>query len=445
MKKMLRLAVPAAVVAVIALLAYAGYRIWGVEKEQYVFKTSEITVGDLVSSISSSGTVEPEELVNVGAQVTGKIMSFGTDADGNTVDYGSKVKAGTLLAQIDDVLYAAALRECKAQKLQAEAEITAAKAAIKQADAKLNLAKVNWDRARQLWAKIAMAKSEYDSAEATFISAQADLASAHARLEKANAQLAIAEAALVKAQRNMDYCAITSPVDGIIIDRRVSIGQTVVSSMSASSIFLIAKDLKKMEVWVSVNEADISNIRKGMQAEFSIDTFPGRIFKGTVKKVRLNATMSQNVVTYIVEVVTDNSDETLIPYLTANVKFIRDRKTDVLTVSNAALRFKPEDKLIAPAYKDMKFAENAKIVYVLEGELLKPVEVKTGLSAAGRVELIDSPLAEGDIVVFGATEILAKKAPENQAARSPFMPRNDNTRIRGGGSAANRARANQSK
>ncbi len=441
MKKMLRLAVPAAVVAVIAVLAYAGYRIWGVEKEQYVFKTSEITVGDLVSSISSSGTVEPEELVNVGAQVTGKIMSFGTDADGNTVDYGSKVKAGTLLAQIDDVLYAAALRECKAQKLQAEAEITAAKAAIKQADAKLNLAKVNWDRARQLWAKIAMAKSEYDSAEATFISAQADLASAHARLEKANAQLAIAEAALVKAQRNMDYCVITSPVDGIIIDRRVSIGQTVVSNMSASSIFLIAKDFKKMQVWVSVNEADIGSIKPGMPVEFTIDTFPGSVFKGEVKKVRLNATMSQNVVTYIVEVVTDNVDGKLIPYLTANVRFIRDRRTGVLTIPNSALRFMPDEKFIAPEFRGQDFAPPRRVVWVADGKFLRPVDVKTGLNAGVMVELLESPLKAGDEVVYGIAEVFAEKFDRDAPAKSPFMPTPERKGVQGGGSAANRARA----
>ena len=445
MKNFFKLLLPISIVVIIAAGSWWGYKTFYKDQTTISYKTENVKKEVLTSSISASGTVEPEELINVGAQVSGKIMSFGKDIDGNTVDYRSKVKAGELLAQIDDVLYAAALREAKAQKLQAEAAITSAKATIRQAEAKLKLTGINWQRAQELYGKKAMSKSDYDTAEANYISAQADAAAAKAGLERSNAQLAIADAALIKAQRNMDYCAITSPVDGIIIDRRVSIGQTVVSNMSASSIFLIAKDLKKMEVWVSVNEADISHIKQGMKAEFSIDTFPGRIFNGTVKKVRLNATMSQNVVTYIVEVTTDNSDGTLIPYLTANVKFIRDRKNDVLTVSNAALRFKPEEKLIAPAYKDMKFADDAKIIYVLEGELLKPIEVKTGLSAAGRVELIDAPLAEGDTVVFGATEILAKKAPENQTARSPFMPKNDNKKIRGGGSAANRARANQSK
>ena len=443
MKNILKLLLPLAIVLIIAFGSWWGYDHFFKDQMTVEFKTEEIRREDLTSSISASGTVEPEELINVGAQVSGKIMSFGKDTDGNTVDYRSYVKAGTLLAQIDDVLYAAALREAKAQKLQAEAAITSAEASIRQADARLNLAGINWKRAQELYQKKATSKSEYDSAEAGYISAQADAAAAKADLERAKAQLAIAEASLIKAQRNLDYCAITAPVDGIIIDRRVSIGQTVVSSMSASSIFLIAKDLKKMEVWVSVNEADIGNIVPGMPVEFTIDTFPGEIFKGSVKKVRLNATMSQNVVTYIVEVVTDNSSGKLIPYLTANVKFIRERREKVLTVSNAALRFQPDEKFIAPQYRGQLFDEDAKIIYVAEGEFLRPVPVKTGLAATGRVELIDPPLAEGDTIVFGVTEIAVSSKKASDEKSSPFMPKMEQRKVNGSGSAANRERARQ--
>ena len=445
MKKLWKLAVPAAVVAVIVAGAWFGYGFFAQSGTDYSFKTEKIVRDDLTSAISASGTVEPEELVNVGAQVTGKIMAFGRDASGGTVDYGSRIKAGELLAQIDDVLYAAELRECKARKLQAEAEITSAKASISQCEARLNLARINWERAQQLWKSTAVSKSNYDDAEAAFITAQADLAAARAKQEQANAQLAIAEAALVKAQRNMDYCAITSPVDGIIIDRRVSIGQTVVSNMSASSIFLIAKDLKKMEVWVSVNEADIGSIKPGMPAEFTIDAFPGQVFEGTVKKIRLNATMSQNVVTYIVEVSTDNSDGRLIPYLTANVRFIRARRTDVPVVPNSALRFTPEAKYIVPEYREHKFDRSRKVVWVAEGNLLRPVEVKTGLNAGVRVELVDSPLPPGTEVVYGVVETAAENPQDGGPAKSPFMPTPERKGVQGGGSAANRARAAQAK
>ena len=441
MKNALKMLLPIAVVVIIGIGSWWGYKTFYRDRTVVSYKTENITREDLTSSISASGTVEPEELINVGAQVSGKIMSFGTDAEGNTVDYGSFVKAGTLLAQIDDVLYAAALREVNAQKLQAEAAITSAQASIRQAEAKLNLAGINWKRAQELYNKKAISKSDYDDSEAAYISAQADSAAAKADLERAKAQLAITDAALIKAQRNLDYCRITAPVDGIIIDRRVSIGQTVVSSMSASSIFLIAKEFKKMQVWVSVNEADIGHVKVGMPVEFNIDTFPGTTFTGVVKKVRLNATMSQNVVTYIVEVVTDNADGRLIPYLTANVKFIRERRKNVLTVSNAALRFHPEERFIAPEYRNKTFPENARIVYVAEGDFLKPVEVKTGLSASGRVELIDPPFSENDVIVYGVTETAAASAPAGKDKSSPFMPKPDNTKVRGGGSAANRARA----
>lgn len=441
MKNFFKLLLPISIVVIIAAGSWWGYKTFYKDQTTISYKTENVKKEVLTSSISASGTVEPEELINVGAQVSGKIMSFGKDIDGNTVDYRSKVKAGELLAQIDDVLYAAALREAKAQKLQAEAAITSAKATIRQAEAKLKLTGINWQRAQELYSKKAMSKSDYDTAEANYISAQADAAAAKAGLERSNAQLAIADAALIKAQRNMDYCAITSPVDGIIIDRRVSIGQTVVSNMSASSIFLIAKDLKKMEVWVSVNEADISSIKQGMAAEFSIDTFPGRIFTGTVKKVRLNATMSQNVVTYIVEVTTDNSDGTLIPYLTANVKFIRASRNNVLTIPNSALRFKPEAQFIVPEYRDKELDRASRYVWVAEGKFLRPVKVKTGLNAGVMVELLESELKEGDEVVFGIAE---KKvdAPADGPAKSPFMPTPQNKGPRGGGSAANRARAN---
>ena len=158
-----------------------------------------------------------------------------------------------------------------------------------------------------------MAKSDYDMYKAELDAAKATVSINEASLAEANASLASAKASYDKAKRNLEYCTITSPVDGVIIDRRVSIGQTVVSNMSASSLFLIAKDLKRMQVWVSVNEADIGTLKSGMPVEFTVDAFPNDTFVGKVHKIRLNATMSQNVVTYVVEVATDNSSGKLLP------------------------------------------------------------------------------------------------------------------------------------
>ena len=442
--------------AVICVLVVAGgaWGVWSWKKSsedsnvKYDLRTDEAATGRIARTISASGTVEPEELVNVGAQVTGKVMSFGKDLNGNTVDYRSKVKKGMVLAQIDDVLYAAELRQRKAEKLQAEASIITANAKIRQAKAKLQLANLNWVRAQSLFTKKAMAKSDYDSAESAYISALADLAAANASLKQAEAQLAITEAALIKAQRNMDYCVITSPVDGIIIDRRVSIGQTVVSNMSVSSIFLIAKEFDKMQVWVSVNEADIGTIRPDMNVEFTVDTFPGLTFYGKVKKVRLNATMSQNVVTYIVEVDTDNKNGKLIPYLTANVKFIVAEKSNALNISSAALRFTPPAEAVS-AEAGAIFAQGApdgfRFIWVTDdGVNLRPIPVKTGLNAGGRVEIVEGNIASGDKIVIAASEKRADQpAMKSGPARSPFMPTPPKGQPRGSGSAAKRARSEQ--
>ena len=199
MKSALKMLLPIAVVVIIGIGSWWGYKTFYRDKTIVSYKMENVTREDLTSSISASGTVEPEELINVGAQVSGKIMSFGTDAEGNTVDYGSFVKAGTLLAQIDDVLYAAALREVNAQKLQAEAAITSAQASIRQAEAKLNLAGINWKRAQELYNKKAISKSDYDDSEAAYISAQADSAAAKADLESRGLLITELNAAMINA------------------------------------------------------------------------------------------------------------------------------------------------------------------------------------------------------------------------------------------------------
>lgn len=428
MKKVLKLLLVLIILAAVAAGGVWAYRTWLGKKDIIQFNTESVTRSDIASTISATGTVEPEELVNVGAQVNGKIVTFGIDANGKSVDYGSSVKQGMVLAHIDDVLYAAEVRSAQAAQQEAQASILSAKANIKQSEAKLALAKNNWNRALDLYPKQAMAKSEYDDAEAEFLAATAAKLVAEAQLAQAEAQLATAEASLDKASRNLGYCVISSPVDGVIIDRRVSIGQTVVSNMSASSIFLIAKDLKRMQVWVSVNEADIGSIKPGMPVEFTVDAFPNRIFKGEVFKIRLNATMSQNVVTYVVEVATDNSDGVLLPYLTANVKFIRASRSGVLTVPNAALRYQPEPGQIEARYQEDLAAaselrgQKERIIWVRDGEKMRPLRVKTGLNDGVVTEISGDGLEEGMQVVTGTTVVSAEKAA-SASGGSPFLPK----------------------
>jgi HlyD family secretion protein len=419
------------IIVLLGLLVWGGiflYRRFNAPQEKLSFQTEKVSRGDLRSTISASGTIEPEELINVGAQVNGKIMKFGTDADGKVIDYGSRIKAGSILAQIDDVLYEAEVRHAKAAKLQAEAAINSAKANIAVTKADLLLAKQNWHRAKDLYPKKAMSRSEYDAANAEYATASARIGVAEASLAQARSQLASAEASLLKAERNLNYCVITSPVDGVIIDRRVSVGQTVVSNMSASSIFLIAKDLKKMQVWASVNEADIGDIKAGMPVIFTVDTFPGRRFKGSVLKVRLNATMSQNVVTYVVEIATDNKDGVLLPYLTANVRFIKASRTNVLTVSNAALRFQPEPGMVAPEFAAqfdelMSLRGGERLLWKQSEAGLVPVKVKVGLASSGETEIISGDVNEGDEVVNGTVTAAPETSVKSAQGGSPFMPK----------------------
>jgi HlyD family secretion protein len=338
-------------IVIIAVIA-GGWQYFNKNKAKKItFRTVEITRGDILSTISATGTVEPQELVDVGAQVAGQVLAFGIDEDGNEVDYGSPVKQGALLAKIDDTTYTSDVALATAQLEQAKAGVENAQANLLQLKAKLDQAQLDWERAQKLGPSEALAKSSYDSYKAAFEVAQANVTVGEASISQAKASVSQAEATLQKAKRNLGYCTITSPVNGIIIDRRVNIGQTVVASLNTPSLFLIAKDLRKMQVWVSVNEADIGKIYQGQPVTFTVSTYEGQTFTGVVGKIRLNATMTQNVVTYTVEVETDNSSGKLLPYLTANVNFEVSRKDNVLEVANAALRWTPRAEQVAPEYQ----------------------------------------------------------------------------------------------
>ncbi len=304
------------------------------------FRTMSITRGDLVSTISATGTVEPEEVVDVGAQVVGRIKNLGIDPKNpkKTIDYGSVVQEGTVLANIDDAVYSA-------QVDQAQASLLRAKADLLQYQAKLLQAQQEYDRAESLRPTKAIADTDYDLALANFKAAKANVTVGEAVIGQAEASLRLA-------RTNLDYTVIKSPVEGVIIDRRVNIGQTVVASLNAPSLFLIAKDLRKMQVWASVNEADIGRIREEMPVRFTVDAFPGETFLGRVAQIRLNATMTQNVVTYTVVVATDNSNGRLKPYLTANLQFEIEHRKDVLLVPNAALRWKPRTEQVLPEARE---------------------------------------------------------------------------------------------
>ena len=402
------------------------------------FRMVPIKRSDLTATISASGTVEPEVVVDVGAQIAGIIIGFGKDKSGKTVDYGSIVGEDTVLAKIDDSLYAAAVETAKAQLQQAEANKISADANVLQMKAKLLQAKQDWDRAQKLGPSDALSKSAYDQYEANYEVAKANLAAAEAAVEQTKAAVAQAKANLMSARINLGYCTIKSPVKGVIVDRRVNIGQTVVSSLSAPSLFLIAKDLKRIQIWVSVNEADIGSISKGQPVTFTVDAYPDQVFQGQVGKTRLNATMTQNVVTYTVEVNTDNDDGKLLPYLTANVQFKIGRRQGVLVVPNAALRWTPRSDQIAPdirhtvhdptssSKRDSKSPDTVGAthshgtVWIEQDRFVRPVDVNIGLTDGTVTEIEGNKLKEGLRAVIG--EATRETLADSSTERSPFMP-----------------------
>ncbi|HUH66613.1 MAG TPA: efflux RND transporter periplasmic adaptor subunit [Syntrophales bacterium] len=430
-----------AFLAVICLAVVGSVGTWlyytKLEKKA-AFRTAPIRRSDLIATISASGTVEPEVVVDVGAQIAGIIIDFGKDASGKTIDYGSVVEKDMVLAKIDDSLYAAAVETAKAQLQQAHANKTSADANVLQQKAKLLQAKQDWDRARKLGPSDALSKSAYDQYEANYEVAKANVAAAEAAVEQTKAAVAQARASLASARINLGYCIIKSPVKGIIIDRRVNIGQTVVSSLSAPSLFLIAKDLKRVQIWVSVNEADVGSICEGQPVTFTVDAYPDQIFQGQVGKIRLNATMTQNVVTYTVEVNTNNDDGKLLPYLTANIQFKIGRRQSVLVVPNAALRWSPRSDQIDPEIRkiahgaatssipDNKGADVAGLlqsrgtVWIEQHNFVRPVHVKIGLTDGTVTEIEGDSLKEGLRVVVGEAE--RETAAASTAERSPFTP-----------------------
>ncbi len=396
------------------------------------FRTAVVKRGELRIQIEANGTLEPQEVIDVGAQVMGRIQEFG-EAPGAAsdptltikhVDYRSDVEVGTVLAKIDPALY-------KATYDQAQASVKRAEADLLQMKAKLVQTQAEWIRAERLREmKIPSisglgANPTQQPGEKTTIKGISDsdyvLAKANNEVAQANVEVCIAavdqqKAMLASAKTNLDYTTISSPIKGTIIDRRVNIGQTVVASLNAPSMFLIAKDLRRMEIWTSVNEADIGRLKVGMPVTFSVDAYPGELFKGVVRQVRLNASMTSSVVLYTVVVTANNDDLRLLPYLTANVRFEVDKRVDALLVPNAALRYTPRPELVEQSDEadetstedgaqeetsDTPGADKRKTVWVRKGQLVSPVEVEIGATDKAQTEIVRGDLQPGTEIVLG--------------------------------------------
>ncbi|MGA2797204.1 MAG: efflux RND transporter periplasmic adaptor subunit [Thermoguttaceae bacterium] len=455
----MKLALSVIIVIVIVAGGAAYYTVYVAAEPPTSFRTVPVNRGDLLYTIRATGTIEPEEVVDTGAQVVGRIKEFGPDPSDPTgtkrIDYNSEVHEGTVLAVIDDSVY-------KAQYDQANAAWLRSQADLKQMQAKLLQSEQDRKRAESLRSIKdipgtdrpikGIADSDYDLAVANNEVAKANVAVGEASIIQN-------KAALEMAKTNLDYTIIKSPVEGVIIDRRMNVGQTVVASLNAPSLFLIAKDLRKMQVWAQVNEADIGRIssRNEMPVRFYVDAYQGEIFRGKVVQVRLNAQMTQNVVIYTVVVAFDNSDLKLKPYMTANLQFEVEEHKDVLQVPNAALRWKPRPEQVVPELREKiastlaikpgdrppqnaaKAPDEAKAaktpnsredrgrVWITNGKFVKPIDVQIGATDGTQTEISGDDVSEGMKVVMGETK--GDKLADSSDTTNPFAPRI----FRGGG------------
>jgi HlyD family secretion protein len=443
------------VLVVLAGASFAGYRFYKSRSTpQTTYRTAAVKKTDIALTITATGTVVPEDVIDVGAQVNGQIAEFGVDAQGKPLDYRSEVKEGAVLAKIDEAIYQADLASSQAQLNQAKAQVGISIANRDLAKAHLEQTRRDWERAQRLGNTAALSKAEYDAAQSAFEQAVASVAVSEASITQAQASVAQSEANLQRSARNLAFCVIKSPVSGVIIDKRVDIGQTVVASLNAPSLFLIARDMKKMLVLVQVNEADVGSVTPAQAVRFTVDAFPGRSFRGEVRKVRLNASMTQNVVTYTVEISTENADLKLLPYLTANVKFEVAKREGVLGVPNAALRWTPKTEAAAPTLdapargpgqgsggggqgrkgdRDPNAARPGTI-YVLQNGIPQPLQIKAGLSDGTMTEVSGDGLSEGLEVVVGEQASGQSASAAATGATNPFAP----PMMRGGGGGGGR-------
>lgn len=367
-----------------ALLA-AGYFITtGGDSGDIQYKTATVQRGSIRAVIQATGSLEAVETVDVGTQISGTISSI-------YIDYNSAVKQGQLIAEIDSATQETEVAQAAANLLAAKAELASAKAALAKARKDLN-------RTQALAARDLVATADVDADESAYLTAEAQVASATAKIEQC-------EAALTKAKINLGYTKIYSPVDGVVVAKNVEKGQTVAASYTTPSIAEIARDLKQMQVAVSVDEADIGGVEQGQEAEFTVDAYADKKFYGKVTQIRLSPTTSDNVVTYTVIVTVSNPDGSLLPGMTTNVALVMQQKENILLVPNSAFRFKPVDPNAAvvnqgPLSKATVAEVSAPAVYTLDKKQTIRKEVQKGISDGQNTEII-SGLDEAEQVIIG--------------------------------------------
>lgn len=377
----------------VLVVALFGVRIFLTNESQpkYRFVYETVAKRDLRTSISATGTLEPVDQVEIGTQVSGDIAKI-------HVDFNNKVKKGQILAELDK------------SKL---------KATLAQAEISLYAAENDYSYKKKVLERI-QKLSENGSASAVELeNAEYDFRSAELSLKRAKNEVAVAKL-------NLSYCVIKSPIDGVVLERSVDVGQTVAASMSAPTLFILAKDLSRMRVMASVDEADIGSVQSGQSVEFYVDAFIDEVFYGTVKEVRLNPVTTSNVVTYTVVIEAENLKHKLLPGMTATCTIVTQEKKDVLSISVKSLKFRPNTPTPpmalgkTPSVKMNKSRKESR-VFSTKGEKIHPLFLKTGISDGVYTEVLEG-LSEGDSVLVAEEPIEMQKENNSTKEKSPFMP-----------------------
>ena len=373
------------IVAAMLVVAIGSWIFSGGKKNKEIqFETEKITRANLQNSVTATGTIEPVTSVTVGTQVSGIVSKL-------YVDYNSKVTKGQVIAELD--------------RTNLTSELNTAKANLSSAQSSLNYEKANHQRYETLYKKGLVSADEYENARLSY--------------EKAVQQVKTAQESVKKAETNLNYATITSPIDGVVLSKAVEEGQTVAASFSTPELFTIAQDLTNMRVIANVDEADIGDVKEGERVSFTVDAFPNDVFEGQVTQVRQEATTTNNVVTYEVIISAPNEQLKLKPGLTANVTIYTAEKQGVLSVSTKALRFTPTPETVGK----MKIADckGKNKLWTKQGNTLQAHSVQLGMSDGIHTEIL-SGLAEGTEIVTTVTELAEEESAAAPQEKSPFAP-----------------------
>ena len=396
-----------AVAVVVALIIAYNLLSGGKKEEKVSFDTAKVEMGNIQTSITATGTIEPVTSVTVGTQVSGIVSHL-------YVDYNSVVKKGQVIAELD--------------RTNLISELNAQKASLASAQSSLNYQQSNYERYKTLFEKGLVSADEFESARLQY--------------EQSKQQVAQSRESVQRAQTNLGYATITSPIDGVVLSKAVEEGQTVAASFNTPELFTIAQDLTNMRVIADIDEADIGGVKEGQRVSFTVDAFPDDKFEGSVTQVRQQAATESNVVTYEVVISAPNNDLKLKPGLTANVTIFTLEKNNVLVVPAKALRFQPNEALLQKG-ETVEDCEGPFKVWTKEGTVFKAHKVETGTTNGVLTEITGGIAAGTDVLTDFNITGGEMGMPQGQQTTNPFMPRpgnrNNNRAGQGGQGGQNAA------